>query len=86
MWLALESIFREDGVTIGQPLSPRLTPSIWPDASKDKKASVFVGDAAGRPGDHAVTDRQWAENVGIPFLTPEVIYPFRLWVLIPHIA
>lgn len=38
----------------------------------DKEASFFVGDAAGRPSDHASTDRKWALNVGIPFWTPEV--------------
>jgi bifunctional polynucleotide phosphatase/kinase len=38
----------------------------------DKAASYFVGDAAGRPGDHASTDRKWAMNIGIPFFTPEV--------------
>ncbi|KAI0928143.1 hypothetical protein AcV5_005807 [Taiwanofungus camphoratus] len=37
----------------------------------DKEASFFVGDAAGRPDDHAGTDRKWALNVGIPFFTPE---------------
>ncbi|THG99041.1 hypothetical protein EW026_g3231 [Hermanssonia centrifuga] len=37
----------------------------------DKTISLFVGDAAGRKGDHASTDRKWALNVGIPFLTPE---------------
>jgi hypothetical protein len=38
----------------------------------DKTASYFVGDAAGRPGDWASTDRKWAINVEIPFFTPEV--------------
>jgi bifunctional polynucleotide phosphatase/kinase len=35
------------------------------------QVSFFVGDAAGRVGDHNDTDRKWAMNVGIPFLTPE---------------
>jgi hypothetical protein len=39
----------------------------------DKEASFFVGDAAGRAGDFAGTDRKWASNVGIQFFTPEVI-------------
>jgi bifunctional polynucleotide phosphatase/kinase len=34
-------------------------------------AAFFVGDAAGRVGDHADTDRKWALNIGIPFQTPE---------------
>jgi bifunctional polynucleotide phosphatase/kinase len=41
--------------------------------STDKATSYYVGDAAGRPGDHAATDRKWALNVGIPFFTPEVV-------------
>lgn len=38
----------------------------------DKKATFFVGDAAGRADDFASTDRKWAINIGIPFHTPEV--------------
>jgi bifunctional polynucleotide phosphatase/kinase len=38
----------------------------------DLRASFFVGDAAGRAGDFASTDRKWARNVGVPFFTPEV--------------
>jgi len=58
MWSALEHIYLQDGVVI------------------DKKASFFVGDAAGRQysgnkSDFSSTDRKWALNVGIPFLTPE---------------
>ncbi|KAF8197422.1 polynucleotide kinase 3 phosphatase-domain-containing protein [Pholiota molesta] len=58
MWYEIERIFQEEGVTI------------------DKSASFFVGDAAGRQytkgkGDFSSTDRKWAENVEIPFLTPE---------------
>ncbi|KAJ3827702.1 polynucleotide kinase 3 phosphatase-domain-containing protein [Lentinula raphanica] len=37
----------------------------------DKAASFFVGDAAGRDGDFASTDRMWALNVELPFFTPE---------------
>ncbi|EPT06187.1 hypothetical protein FOMPIDRAFT_1027013 [Fomitopsis schrenkii] len=37
----------------------------------DRSNSIFVGDAAGRPTDHASTDRKWALNVEIPFYTPE---------------
>jgi bifunctional polynucleotide phosphatase/kinase len=46
----------------------------------DKDASFFVGDAAGRVGDFAGTDRKWAINVGIPFFTPEVM-PRRFLIL-----
>jgi len=37
----------------------------------DKGTSYFVGDAAGRAGDHASTDRKFALNVGVQFYTPE---------------
>lgn len=40
--------------------------------SKDMAESYFVGDAAGRPGDHSGTDRKWAMNAGLKFYTPEV--------------
>ncbi|KAG5643898.1 hypothetical protein DXG03_009469 [Asterophora parasitica] len=58
MWTELERIFVEDGVTI------------------DKAQSFFVGDAAGRQytgtkSDFSSTDRKWALNVDISFLTPE---------------
>ncbi|KAK2749643.1 hypothetical protein FQN57_005865 [Myotisia sp. PD_48] len=39
--------------------------------SIDLENSVFVGDAAGRPGDHSCCDRNIAANIGIPFKTPE---------------
>lgn len=35
---------------------------------------LMVGDAAGRPGDHAASDRRFAENLGIPFRTPEQFF------------
>ncbi|KAI0822674.1 PNK3P-domain-containing protein [Trametes gibbosa] len=37
----------------------------------DLAASFFIGDAAGRQGDHSSTDRKLALNIGIPFQTPE---------------
>ncbi|KIJ54541.1 hypothetical protein M422DRAFT_41811 [Sphaerobolus stellatus SS14] len=37
----------------------------------DKEASFYVGDAAGRPGDHSDSDRKFALNVGLRFYTPE---------------
>ncbi|GAA6011052.1 hypothetical protein JCM11491_005920 [Sporobolomyces phaffii] len=37
----------------------------------DYEKSFYVGDAAGRAGDHADTDRKFASNCGLPFFTPE---------------
>lgn len=35
------------------------------------KMEFFVGDAAGRPGDHSDCDKEFAKNYSIPFYTPE---------------
>jgi bifunctional polynucleotide phosphatase/kinase len=40
----------------------------------DKTTSAYVGDAAGRAGDHSVCDYAFAHNVGIPFYLPEAIF------------
>lgn len=40
----------------------------------DMAQSFFVGDAAGRPQDHSCTDRQFAANAGLRFLTPEEFF------------
>ncbi|KAK9478373.1 polynucleotide kinase 3 phosphatase-domain-containing protein [Lipomyces japonicus] len=37
----------------------------------DKQNSFFVGDAAGRKGDHSKADIEFAKNLGINFYTPE---------------
>lgn len=37
----------------------------------DKDKSVYVGDAAGRKGDFSDSDKQFAINCGVKFLTPE---------------
>uniref|UniRef100_A0A6C0CS41 Polynucleotide kinase n=1 Tax=viral metagenome TaxID=1070528 RepID=A0A6C0CS41_9ZZZZ len=39
-----------------------------------ESGSFFVGDAAGRPGDWADRDIQFAKNAGITFYTPEEIF------------
>jgi len=41
----------------------------------DKTISLYVGDAAGRPQDHSADDKEFAKNVGLPFYTPEEIFP-----------
>ncbi|KAL3463222.1 polynucleotide kinase 3 phosphatase-domain-containing protein [Aspergillus heterothallicus] len=40
----------------------------------DYSASIFVGDAAGRPNDHSTADRGFAVNAGLPFKTPEEFF------------
>lgn len=37
----------------------------------DLAGCFFVGDAAGRPGDHSDCDRGFASRIGVRFLTPE---------------
>lgn len=39
--------------------------------TKDVENSFYVGDAAGRAGDHNDTDRKFAVNAGLTFYTPE---------------
>lgn len=40
----------------------------------DIEGLFFVGDAAGRPGDHSDSDKIFAENVGVKFKTPEEVF------------
>lgn len=49
--------------------------SVFPNIQKEK--AFYVGDAAGRPGDWADSDRVFAERLGIPFFTPEQIFPLE---------
>ncbi|KAG2488917.1 hypothetical protein HYH03_012540 [Edaphochlamys debaryana] len=40
----------------------------------DKSQCIYVGDAAGRAGDFAASDKQFAHNAGLAFHTPEEIF------------
>ncbi|KAK6524295.1 hypothetical protein TWF694_005948 [Orbilia ellipsospora] len=40
-------------------------------SSVDLERSIFVGDAAGRKGDFNSSDREFADMIGVKFLTPE---------------
>jgi bifunctional polynucleotide phosphatase/kinase len=40
--------------------------------NKDK--SFFVGDALGRPSDFSDSDKVFAENIGIPYYSPEQVF------------
>lgn len=44
------------------------------DNTIDKDNSFFVGDALGREGDWADSDKQFAINIGIPYYSPEEIF------------
>jgi len=41
------------------------------------KEAFFVGDAAGRPGDFAASDKEFAAAINVPFFTPEEIFPVQ---------
>lgn len=36
--------------------------------------SCYIGDAAGRKGDHSCCDRQFAANIGVRFATPDLFF------------
>jgi len=40
----------------------------------DKTLSFFAGDALGRPGDFSDSDKLFAENIKIPYISPEKIF------------
>ncbi|ODQ69799.1 hypothetical protein LIPSTDRAFT_75429 [Lipomyces starkeyi NRRL Y-11557] len=44
------------------------------DVDLDRDNSFFVGDAAGRKGDHSTGDKDFAKNLGIKFYTPEEFF------------
>ena len=55
--------------------NPRFFNSVFETSKYDIKNSLFVGDAAGREGDWSDKDKLVAEKLGIPFYTPEEIFP-----------
>jgi len=59
------------GVKTNKP-DTALFRSVFPVVDK----GFFVGDAAGRPGDWSDKDRVFAQNLGVPFFTPEEIFPY----------
>lgn len=68
---ALKNIYASENVEIGEFHYSFLVVDV-DNAFIDMAESYFVGDAAGRPGDHSGTDRKWAMNAGLKFYTPEV--------------
>ena len=57
-------------------------PGMWEHFARECNGGVapdldrcfYVGDAAGRPGDHSDSDRAFARAVGVKFLTPEAFF------------
>lgn len=55
-------------------------PGMWEHLVKEQlngnppKEAFYVGDAAGRKGDFADTDKAFAATIGVPFYTPEVFF------------
>ena len=72
--------FRKPRVGMWEQL--RMDYGLIGNADVDLEGSIFVGDAAGRSGDpkagvkkdHACSDRDFATNVGIGFMTPEEFF------------
>jgi bifunctional polynucleotide phosphatase/kinase len=84
-WLAVEKLFHDDGVVIGRFNQRLVLVRQYLNIAffnEDKSSSYFVGDAAGRVGDHDSTDRKYALNVGLPFFTPEV----QAVAFLPHMT
>ena len=76
MWYALESIYNSGDVQIGEfHIDSGLIKEKPKLPFQDIDASFYVGDAAGRSGDFAGTDRKFASNAGLKFFTPEVDLP-----------
>jgi len=56
----------------------------FPKLNKDK--ALYVGDAAGRPGDWSDKDRIFAEKLGVKFYVPEDIFPLDVAKPLPSQA
>ena len=55
------------------------------DFSIDKSESFFVGDALGRKGDWSDSDKVFAENIGIKYISPEEMFYIKEEIIIPDI-
>ena len=70
------NIFIETGKPLKKP-NPNMY-NLYTDkrAKVNKAESFYVGDALGRPGDFADSDKQFAINSGIQYISPEQMFPF----------
>ena len=50
----------------------------------DLSEKLFIGDAAGRPGDYDNSDLLFSQNAGLTFYTPEEIFPRNTLPKIEH--
>ena len=57
--------YRKPSTGAWRHLGEEASDSVRPDLA----SSFYVGDAAGRPGDHSDTDREFARAVGVRFHT-----------------
>lgn len=70
------SIFIETEKEFKKP-NPRMYNTYIKDKKRvNKEDSFYVGDALGRPGDFADSDKEFAVNSGIKYKSPEEIFPF----------
>lgn len=75
MYEVLELLYADKGMEIGKSDEVAFTIGIADSQVNippaDEEASFYVGDAAGRAGDHSDTDRKWAVNAKLKFMVPE---------------
>jgi histidinol phosphatase-like enzyme len=81
----LHDLYEAKGLEIGTcDPSPRQARIILRFTSEDIENSFYVGDAAGRAGDHNDTDRKFAVNAGLTFYTPEQYFKWDRFLLEQH--
>ncbi|KAK9365479.1 polynucleotide kinase 3 phosphatase-domain-containing protein [Lipomyces kononenkoae] len=72
MWRLVKEAYERQLPPLQESESEGLNEQIEVDL--DPENSFFVGDAAGRKGDHSAVDKQFAKNLGIKFYTPEQFF------------
>jgi len=72
-----KDIYRKPNIGMWQVLEKSLPQTI------EKEISFYCGDAAGRSSDHSSDDILFASNIGVPFYTPEQIFPQNI-IIIPE--
>jgi bifunctional polynucleotide phosphatase/kinase len=67
IYIAFDKIYHKPNITIYEKFKENL-------GNIDKEKSFFVGDALGRKDDFSNSDKIFAENIGIKWLSPEDIF------------